>query len=72
MILEQLRVKMNPEELRANDLSRINGASSWLTMLLLKSENLLLNKREFYYALSLRYRWTTKYLPSLCPCGERF
>ena len=23
-------------------------------------------------ALSLRYRWTPKYLPSLCPCGKRF
>ena len=31
--LQQLRKKMNPEELRANDLSRIKGASSWLTML---------------------------------------
>lgn len=71
IILQQLREKMNPEELRANDL-RINGASSWLTMLPLKSENFLLNKREFYDALSLRYRWTPKYLPSFCPCGNRF
>ena len=63
---------MNPEELRANDLSRIKGASSWLSMLPLKSENFLLNKREFYDALSLRYRWTPKYLPLLCPCGRRF
>ena len=61
----QQREKMNPEELRANDLSRIKGASSWLTMLPLKSENFLLNKRKFYDALSLRYRWTPKYLPSL-------
>jgi hypothetical protein len=27
-ILEQIRVKMNPEKLRANDLSRMKGASS--------------------------------------------
>ena len=70
--LQQLREKMNPEEHRANDLSRIKGASSWLTMLPLKSENFLLNKREFYDALSLGYRWTPKYLPSLCPCAKRF
>ena len=62
IILQQLREKMNPEELRANDLSRMKGTSSWLTMLPLKSENFLLNKREFYDALSLRYRWIPKYL----------
>ena len=33
-------------------------------MLPLKSENFLLNKREFYDAL-LRYRWTSKYLANL-------
>ena len=55
-ILEQVRVKMDPEKLRANDLSRLKGASSWLTILPLKSENFVLNKREFYDALSLRYR----------------
>ena len=74
LILQQLREKMNPEELKANNLSRIKGESSWLTTLPLKLENFLLNKREFYDAISLRYRWTPKYtyLPSLCPCGERF
>ena len=41
-------------------------------MLPLKSEKFLLNKREFYDALSLRYRWTPKYFQSLCPCGKRF
>jgi hypothetical protein len=29
------------------------------------------SKREFYDALSLRYRWTPKYLPSTCSCGKR-
>ena len=71
-ILEQVRVKMDPEKLRANDLSRMKGASSWLTILPLKSENFVLNKREFYDALSLRYRWIPKYLPSLCPCGKKY
>jgi hypothetical protein len=71
-ILQQIREKMNQEQIRANDLSRMKGASSWLTTLPLKSENFNLNKREFYDALSLRYRWTPKYLPSTCPCGKRF
>ena len=72
IILQQLREKMNPEELRANDLNRMKGASSWLTMLPLRSENFLLKKREFYDALSLRYRWTLRYLPSFCPCGKKY
>jgi hypothetical protein len=70
-ILEQVRVKMDPEKLRASDLSRMKGASRWLTILPLKSEKFVLNKREFYDALSLRYRWIPKYLPSLCPCGKK-
>ena len=71
-ILEQLCVKMSPEQLRANDRAMLKGTSSWLTTLPLKSENYNLNKREFYDSLSLRYRWTLKYLPSVCPCGKRF
>ena len=71
--LQQLCEKMIPEQLRANDLAKMRGASSWLTTLPLKSENFDLNKREFYDALSLyRFRWTPKYLPSTCPCGKRF
>ena len=63
---------MSPEQLNANDLATLKGAPSWLTTLPLKSENYSLNKREFYDLLSLRYRWTPKYLPSVCPCGKRF
>ena len=59
-IQEQLRAKMSPEQLRANDLAMLKGASSWLTTLPLKSENYNLNKRELYDSLSLRYRWTPK------------
>ena len=62
-ILQQLRAKMSPEQLRANDLAMLKGASSWLTTLPLKSENYNLNKREFYDSLSLRYRWTPKVPP---------
>ena len=47
------------------------GASSWLTILLLKLENYNRNKREFYDSISLRYRWTPKYLSSVWPGGKR-
>ena len=55
-ILQQLSKKMKPNQLRTNDLAKMKGALSW-------SENFDLNKREFYDALSLRYRWTLKYMP---------
>ena len=70
--LQQLRENVSPEQLRANDLAMMKGGSRWLTTLPLKSQNFSLNKREFYEELSLRYRWTPKHLPSMCPCGKRF
>ena len=72
-ILEQLRAKMSPGQLKANDLATPKkGTSSWLTILPLKLENYNLNKREFYDSISLRYCWTPKYLPSVWPGGKRF
>ena len=64
---------MGQEQLRANDLAKMKGASSWLTLTSpLKFENFNLNKREFYDAFSLQYHWTPKYLPSTCPGGKIF
>ena len=71
-ILQQLRAKMSPEQLRANDLAMMKGASSWLTILPLKAEDYNLNKRKFYDSLCLWHRWTPKYLPPVCPCGKSF
>ena len=71
-LMQQLRERMSSEQLRATFLTKMKGGSSWLTPLPLKSEKFSLNKREFYVALSLRYRWTPKYLPSTCSCGKRF
>lgn len=72
LILENIRKEMNAEELRANDLAQLKGSSSWLTSIPLKEDNLLLNKREFYDGVSLRYRWSIKYLPTSCVCGAKF
>ena len=71
-ILKELRSKMSKEQVRANDLAQLKGASSWLTSLPLKSEGYVLNKREFFDALALRYRWRLKYLPTRCACGNPF
>ena len=63
---------MSFEQLRANKLAMMKGGSSLLTTLPLESKNFSLNKQKFYDALSLRYRWTPKYLPSVCSCCKRF
>jgi len=71
-ILENLRSEMSQEQLRANDLAQLKSSSSWLTSIPLKEDNLLLNKREFFDGVSLRYRWQIKYLATSCVCGSRF
>jgi len=63
---------MSPDQLRTNDLAQLKGSSSWLTSIPLKEENLLLNKREFFDGISLRYRWPIKFLPTTCVCGIKF
>jgi len=71
-ILDGLRQKMTPEKVRANDLAQLKGGSMWLTSLPLKTEGFAFNKRYFFDALALRYRWSLKYLPNHCHCGKPF
>ncbi len=50
----------------------MKGASNWLASLPKREENYVLNKREFYYAIRMRYRWPLKFIPTTCACGKRF
>ena len=64
---------MSQDKLRGNDLAQMKGASAWLTSLPLKDEGYVLIKREFFDAISLRYRWNLKRLPVNCGgCGKKF
>ena len=63
---------MNEEKKRANDLAQLKGASAWLTSLPIKDEGFVLNKREFFDAVAMRYRWDMKRLPLNCSCGKQF
>ena len=38
----------------------MKGASNWVTTLPIKEENYVLNKREFFYVIMVRYRWEVK------------
>ena len=53
-------------------MGQMKGASAWLNALPLKDEGFVLNKREFFDAVALRYRWNLKRLPLNCACGKRF
>ena len=70
--LEQIRLDLNANEIRANDLAQLKGSSNWLTALPIQQETYVLSKREFFDAISLRYRWNIKYLPAACACGKTF
>ena len=70
--LDSLRASMTDEQKRANDLAQMKGASAWLTSLPLKEEGFSLNKREFFDAIHIRYRWTLRRLPSKCGCKKSF
>ena len=71
-ILKDLRTRMSKEQMRGNDVAQLKGASAWLTSLPLKEEGFILNKREFFDALALRYRWPLSRLPQFCACGKNF
>ena len=70
-LLENLRTRMSKEQLRANDIAQMKGASAWLNALPLKDEGYSLTKREFYDAVSLRYRWPLKRIPNNCSCSKK-
>jgi hypothetical protein len=63
---------MSHAQARGNDIAQMKGASAWLTALPLKDEGFVLNKREFFDSLALRYRWPLKRLPQKCVCGQPF
>ena len=70
--LEDLRLRKTKEEIRANDIAQMKGASAWLNALPLVEEGYSLNKREFFNAVSLRYIWRLSRLPTNCACGKKF
>ena len=63
---------MKKDEKLANEQAQMKGSSAWLTTLPSKQEKFVLNKREFFDAVAIRYRWNLKRLPANCPCGKKF
>eukprot|EP00794_Sanderia_malayensis_P005131 gene5131-biopygen4184 len=70
--LIELRASMSEQEKRLNDLSREDGASIWLTTLLLKDEGYVLTKQQFWDSIKIRYVWLLDRVPENCECGNKF
>ena len=71
-ILQNLKTKMTPTQVRLNELNCEAGASIWLTSLPLKEEGYVLNKQNFWDLIRIRYGWELSRLQENCECGSKF
>ena len=69
--LKELKEIIGPERTMHIDTLCKKGSSSWLTSLPLEEFGFTLNKQEFADAISLRYNFPLKGIPSYCSCGEK-
>ena len=69
--LEQVKSNITKDEKLANELAQMKGSSAWLTTLPSKQEKFVLNKREFFDDVAIRYRWNLKRLPVNYPWGKK-
>ena len=72
----QKKLKMNRQDIaepqqRLNSMNQEQGASSWLTILLIKEEGYNLTKQFFWDLVQMRYNWALPRLPSVCECGMK-
>ena len=70
MQCEQVRGSLPSKTERVVELATRQGASNWLTVIPIKEVTFNLNKREFRYAIKLRYDWEIADLPAMCTCGD--
>ena len=70
--LDTIRLNLNEEQKRLNDLNVEQGASSWLTTLPIKEKGYILNKQLFWDLIRIRYGWMLTRLPNNCECGASF
>ena len=69
----QKKLKMNRQDItepqqRLNSMNQEQGASIWLTILLIKEEGYNLTKQFFWDLVQMRYNWALPRLPSVCEC----
>ena len=70
--LDDLKLEMNTDKIRLNEIHQEIGSSSWLTSLPLKDEGYVVNKQSFWDLIRIRYGWELSRLPETCECGRKF
>ena len=70
--IESTTSSLPPKLQRQVKIASCDGASSWLSCIPLKVYYFSLHKRAFVDAVSLRYGWYPKDLPTKCDCGKPF
>ena len=71
--LDDLKLEMNTDKIRLNEIHQEIGSSSWLTSLPLKDEGYVVNKQSFWDLIRIRYGWELSRLPDknkTCECGR--
>ena len=72
LLLDDIRSKLNNNQLKLNNINREIGASCWLTTLPIKDEGYVLCKQLFWDLIRIRYGWELNRLPENCACGGKF
>ena len=67
--LVNTRSKLTTQQCRLNDINIEQGASTWLTTLLIEDEGY---KQEFWDLVNIRYDWRLSRTPRTCGCGSNF
>ena len=67
---EQVKELLTGDTKQYFESAQAKGSSAWLTCLPIKAMGHSLNKRDFQDAISLRYGWQVKGMPSVCSCGK--
>ena len=70
--LDDLKLEMNTDKIRLNEIHQEIGSSSWLTSLPLKDEGYVVNKQSFWDLIRIRYGWELSRLPETCEWGRKF
>ena len=70
--VEDLVLRLSENQKKLREINSEIGASSWLTALPIVAQGFHLSKQEFVDALTIRYGFPLKRVPSKCACGASF
>ena len=64
--------RLTGQEFRLNDINTEQGASTWLTILPIEDEGYMVNTKQFWNLVNIRYGWPLSTTSRTCACGSNF